>query len=183
MKQKFLQKNKAFTLVETLVAISIFSISILGLLSVLTTGVVNTTYDKNKVVASYLAQEGIEYMRNMRDTYVLYDTTSPSNGWTLFRNKLTSCTSSVASCGFNNVAPGPSTTISPCSGNTCELYLNQGVYSIDHSTGGDSGFARKVWMTVVDANKEVKIFSEIDWKQGSNTSTITFSENLFEWVE
>ena len=72
----FKQKNKGFTLVETLVAISIFTMSILGLLSTLSRGVTDTSYAKQKMVASYLAEEGIEYLRNQRDNYVLYNETT-----------------------------------------------------------------------------------------------------------
>jgi type II secretory pathway pseudopilin PulG len=181
MKQKFIKKNKAFTLVETLVAISIFTVSILGLLSVLTTGVSNTTYDKNKIIAEYLAQEGIEYVRNMRDTYVLY----PPNTWSDFKNKLASCTAG-ATCGFNNtVSPGPNSIISVCSPATlCDLYLYNGNYNIDHSSGVDSGFVRMIRIDATGlGNDEVKIYSEVDWKQGSNTSKIIFSENLFNWAQ
>lgn len=83
MKKFFKQKNNGFTLVETLVAISIFTMSILGLMSVLASGISNTTYAKQKMVASYLAQEGIEHARNIRDNHVLYDT---SSGWNNFKN-------------------------------------------------------------------------------------------------
>jgi len=84
MNKFFKQKNKTnngFSLVETLVAISIFSLSILGLMSVLASGISNTNYAKQKIVASYLAQEGIEYVRNMRDNAVLYPS---GTGWTNF---------------------------------------------------------------------------------------------------
>lgn len=80
LKQKN-KKNKAFTLVETLVAISIFTMSILGLMSVLASGISNTNYAKQKMAATYLAQEGIEYVRNMRDNYVLYNTDGSQIGW------------------------------------------------------------------------------------------------------
>ena len=98
MKKLFEQKNKAFTrtpkldvtpkgdgftLVETLVAISIFTVSILGIMSVLASGISQTSYAKQKMIASYLAQEGIECIRNIRDTYVLYQ---DSNDWTNFRD-------------------------------------------------------------------------------------------------
>src|SRR3990167_10563893 len=83
-----LRSKRGFTLVETLVAISIFTVSILGLLSVLSGGISDTSYAKKKIIASYLAQEGIEYIRNMRDNYVLY----PSNGtWNNFKAKLSPC--------------------------------------------------------------------------------------------
>ena len=83
---KFLkQKNNGFTLVETLVAISIFSMSILGLLSILSGGISNTGYAKQKIIAGYLAQEGIEYVRNMRDTSMLYNAIDPQHGWDAFK--------------------------------------------------------------------------------------------------
>jgi Tfp pilus assembly protein PilV len=59
-------------LIETLVAVSIFSLSILSLMAVLAQGISDTNYAKQRIIAAYLAQEGIEYVRNMRDTYVLF---------------------------------------------------------------------------------------------------------------
>lgn len=77
--------RRGFTLIETLVAISIFSISILAMMAVLADGISDTNYAKTKITASYLAQEGIEYVRNMRDNHVLYtDTTGLT--WNTFKN-------------------------------------------------------------------------------------------------
>ena len=42
-------QKKGIHAVETLVAISIFSMSILGILSVLANGITNTTYAKDKI--------------------------------------------------------------------------------------------------------------------------------------
>ncbi|MFA5840701.1 MAG: prepilin-type N-terminal cleavage/methylation domain-containing protein [Candidatus Paceibacterota bacterium] len=83
--KKHNKKNKGFTLVETLVSISIFTMSILGLLFVLSNGISDTGYAKKKLAASYLAQEGIEYVRNQRDNAVLYNATSPQAGWDSFK--------------------------------------------------------------------------------------------------
>ncbi len=85
----FKQKNKAFTLVETLVAISIFTVSILGLISVLASGISDIGYAKKKITATYLAQEGIEYTRNFRDNSVLFDLNGVDNGWGEFENNFT----------------------------------------------------------------------------------------------
>jgi len=170
--------TEGFTLVETLVAISIFSISILSILSVLSQGISNTTYAKEKIIASYLAQEGIEYMRNMRDDYVLY---TGNSGWATFKSKLTSCTS-AGICGFNNssLVTDPS-FIYNCSP-TCKLYVNSGAYNTI-SSGIDSGFTRTVWMTTTANSEEVKVYSSVSWKQGSGTYNIVFSESLLNWVQ
>src|SRR3989344_8001432 len=169
--------NKGFTLVEMLVAISIFTISILGMMSVLGSSIANTNYAKRKIIATYLAQEGIEYIRNMRDTYVLY----PANGgWVNFRAKLSSCNEGNE-CGINNSAlVTDNSFIFKCSGG-CKLYLNNGGYSSSGST--DSGFVREIWAKIIDKEKEIKIFSKVEWTQGSGTYNITFSENLFNWYE
>ena len=55
--------RRGFTLVEMLVAVSIFTASILALLGILAQGISNTGYAKRKMIASYLAQEGVEYMK------------------------------------------------------------------------------------------------------------------------
>jgi len=75
-----LRGKRGFTLVETLIAISIFSVSIVSMMSVLGGGVSDINYAKSKMTAIYIAQEGIEYVRNQRDNYVLYN----ENGWEKF---------------------------------------------------------------------------------------------------
>src|ERR1035437_8061789 len=76
----FKQKNKGFTLVETLIAISIFSMTIVTMMSILGSGISDTNYAKRKMIAGYLAQEGIECARNARDNYF----TDPSKSWSQF---------------------------------------------------------------------------------------------------
>jgi len=84
--QNFQKKiSGGFTLVETLIAISIFSVSIVAMMSILGRGISDVNYAKKKLTASYLAQEGIEYVRNMRDNAVLY-TDITGNDWATFRD-------------------------------------------------------------------------------------------------
>jgi prepilin-type N-terminal cleavage/methylation domain-containing protein len=182
--------RRGFTLVETLVAISIFSVSFLGIMSVLASSISNTTYIKQKIIASYLAQEGIEYIRNMRDTFIFYDKTS---GWNNFKSKLNSCNGAGNECGFNvsHYIPLDSSFIDKCNNsNICKVYLDNGGNYNTNSAGVDSGFTRKIWMMKADGSSggignadEVRIYSEVKWTQGSGLHNITFFENLFNWVE
>lgn len=177
--------NKGFTLVETLVALSIFSMSVIAMMSILGSGISDTGYAKKKIIASYLAQEGIEYIRNMRDNYVLYSTVSGLD-WNNFKSELVSCNEDVnegdnKECGFTTNSP---IVISKCTADPsiCKIYLNNGNYNTN-SNGEDTGFTRKIWMDVIEADKELKISSSVTWTQGSGKQSITFSENLFNWVE
>lgn len=174
--------NRGFTLVETLVAIAIFTTSVLGLMLVLAAGIYNTNYAKNKITASYLAQEGIEYIRNMRDTYSLY-TADTGKDWNNFKAKLASCNLG-GECGFDgSVSMFDNSFIFRCSSRSCKLYVNNGGYDTN-ADGADSGFARKIWMYANPIYPdEVKIFSSVSWTQNSSDYNITFSENLFNWME
>lgn len=173
------KKNNGFTLVETLIAISIFTIAILALMSVLASGISDTHYAKQKILASYLAQEGIEYLRNMRDTYVLYS--QNGNTWNQFKAKLNPCNQGNE-CGIDNTLfVNDNNFIKKCNSlNDCKLLVDNGNYNT--STGTDSGFTRKIWMTNLSSD-ELKIFSSVSWTQGSGNYVITFSESLFDWTE
>ena len=61
-------RKSGFTLIETLTALLIFSTSIVVLIAATSGGFSNTNYAKNKFIASYLAQEGVEVARNTRDS-------------------------------------------------------------------------------------------------------------------
>ena len=185
--KKFLvknKKNKAFTLIETLVAVSILSLSILGLLSGLAGGITNISYIKQKIVATYLAQEGVESIRNMRDNYILSGGSASSN-WANFKAKLAPCNSNNQ-CGLDNsVASSSNNFIFSCNaggGNACKTYVTTGGNYNVNAVGVDSGLSRKLYAETPNSD-EVRVYSTVEWMQGSGGKSVTFSEDLFNWVE
>lgn len=187
--KKFRRINKAFTLVETLVAISIFTMAILGLMSVLASSISNTNYAKQKIIAEYLAQEGIEYVRNIRTSEVLYSPLSQSL-WKKF-SATNSCDSNSNTCGFSatynsgNFRNGNDIFKCNQNPNNCGLYLGNttGVYDPDASSGGVySGFTREIWRETISTNG-FKIHSRVSWTQGSGPHNVTFSEDLYNWYQ
>lgn len=65
---KNLNKEKdGFTIIETLVAITILMIAIAGPLTIAQKSLMASIYARDQVIASYLAQDGMEYMLNQRD--------------------------------------------------------------------------------------------------------------------
>ncbi|HNZ55582.1 MAG TPA: prepilin-type N-terminal cleavage/methylation domain-containing protein [Candidatus Paceibacterota bacterium] len=61
------KKNKGFTMVEALVAISILLIAVVGPLSLLATALRDSVYIRNEITANYLAQEGLEIITFFSD--------------------------------------------------------------------------------------------------------------------
>src|SRR3989338_7875703 len=71
MKKEKLNFKKAFTLVETLVAVTILSIAVVGPMFSSAQNIKLASFSQNQLVAFYLGQEAIEYVRNVRDTNLI----------------------------------------------------------------------------------------------------------------
>ncbi len=67
IKQK---KDKGFTIIETLVAITILMIAIAGPMTIAHRGLMASIYARDQVTASLLAQDAMEYLKNLRSRNV-----------------------------------------------------------------------------------------------------------------
>ena len=183
--------NKGFTIVETLVALFVFSIAVISMMMSLSRGIQGTAYSREKIIASYLAQEGIEYIRNLRDDYVYKDA-----NWVGFKKILidSGCEDSTG-CYFNdnNISFSSSTSSQmidnlmfvPCSsfGGICApIRFNEINGRYGYSSGLDSGFTRKINIKFPNgyhSSDAVMVTSTVFFnKQGNNKSEVSFSENL-----
>src|SRR3989344_5362838 len=63
--------HRGFTLIETLVAISILTITVSGAYTAAQTGISSATFSKDQMIAFYLGQEAVEQLRNIRDENAL----------------------------------------------------------------------------------------------------------------
>lgn len=211
MKDYLLKNNKVFnkrgfSLLETIVAISIFSIAVLSILVILGSDIANTNYAKRKIVASFLAEEGIEVVRNIRDTYDQYSVNP--DGWVDFSDKLilAQCETNPHGCYFDlerysngssgydifdpNNQPMPITGIffGPCSFIGCpELFFDSSLGKYTYTSNGSnttlSGFSRTIKIEVNSFNgDEIKVLSTVSWKQGNNTHSVAFQDNLYNWI-
>jgi len=73
MTSSFLKNKlqKGFTLLETLFAVLIFSAALVSLMTIAGRGISASNIAREQVVAYYLAQEGLEVARNIRDSNLL----------------------------------------------------------------------------------------------------------------
>ncbi len=177
---KYKNTKLGFTLLETLVAISIFTMSVLTLLVILGQGIASTSFSKNKIIATYLAQGGVERVRNIRDSYMLSDPSSAQAGWTSFVQGLDTWGCSLG-CYVDE-----SFDIAFCNdgvGGKClpiKYDSNTGVYG--YVDGVDSGFVLKLTSETVNANEQ-KIHGIVTWNSNGQTQQVDFSDNLFNWIE
>lgn len=200
---KFIKKQninkKGFSLVETLVALFVFSIAITATMTVMSQGVTNINSAKNKITASFLAQEGIEQIRNMRDTHILF-AEDKNLAWIDFAVNPYYQSSNPGPCTSNNFDytwgcyldyemvqndydPGfCDDTYWPFFCPSLKYDEQKGVFG--YSSGVDTKFHRNIAMIVVDdVNFSMKVASTVSWKEGNVIKKITLIDYLTGWPE
>ncbi len=172
-----------FTLVEALVAIAIFTTSILALLSILSPGIASTNYAKQKIIASYLAQEGVEYVRNIRDSMVLSNADA-TDGWIEFlAMTFPLCVPGGTGCYIDDA-----NSIVACDMGSCDedngrpIFYDGETGKYNYTTGVDSGYQMRITIEPI-GDDEVKVSAADFWMQGSGKQRVTFSDDLLNWIE
>lgn len=180
------KQSAGFTLVETLVAISILSLSILGTFTAVQHSLQTSGFAKDQITAFYLVQEGMEYVRNMRDQNALASIASVNNGGGPV-NWLTGLSASAPDpCYFGKTCriDSPNATLATCSGGwgSCPNLLQDPTSGLFGYTGGwtDSRFRREMQITQVSAN-EVKVTISIAWTSANFSKNFQVTESLFNW--
>lgn len=147
-------KNKGFTLVETLVAISILLLGISATFVTIQSGLLATSLVKERVTAFFLAQEAIEGIRNKKDQNLLIrisEGQNPQTHWlegVMFDNgNLGSCNPGPCDYNVNEDPNTPNDELVNCADyNDCTLRQNEGIYSYEPS-GQVTDFNRKIIVT------------------------------------
>jgi prepilin-type N-terminal cleavage/methylation domain-containing protein len=73
--------NKGFTLIEVVMATFIIAVGTLGVFGLLQRTISANSATSSRMAASYLAQEGIENVRNQRDSNWLKQRSDPGLAW------------------------------------------------------------------------------------------------------
>ncbi len=187
-----------FTLIETMVAVSILALAVSGPLLTANRAIVAAEISRDQLTASYLAQEGIEYVRAMRDDEYLklYVGGDTSTAWTNFLNVISPCRATVSSpsqaCSFDPVGTGGVPSLSACPAGSCpQLHLaNNGAtnyYTTNPSAPGitaSTAFTRTI--RVVGAGSEatpqdVRVVSTLTWSFHGTPYVVTVTGHLTPW--
>lgn len=182
---------RGFTLLETLIAVSILALAVSGPLFAASRAIVAAQTARDQLTASYLAQEGVEYVRAMRDNiYLTYYRASGSNisddAWTDFisgssAGSITSCKATTCTLDpQRTMGTGSNLALTTCSAGSCgPLYLSSGLYT-QQAVGTLTPFTRTIQVTEVSST-EARVVSSVTWTFHGRSYTVSVRDNLTGW--
>lgn len=161
MKRTVLKTNKGFTLLEALVAISILMVAVVAPITIAQKGLSSAVYTKNQMIASYLAQDALEYIKNKRDENIKKFKLNNAIGWL---DGFADCLNSNRCRIDTKVSNGDGLIESASTGSNILKKDTDGFYGFD---GTPTNFSRiiKIDQTSAEdlANKEARVTATVTW--------------------
>lgn len=185
-------QKRGFTLIEAMIAVTILSLSVAGPMFTASRAILAAETARDQLTASYLAQEGIEYVRMMRDdayldAYRRNDPSASANAWTDFISggsawSITTCIATACTLDpTRGMGHTSGSSLAVYSGNAPLYLLANGVYSQQNLSGSKvQPFTRTIQAVLVSAN-EVRVVSTVTWTYHSSSYIVTVYDHLTSW--
>jgi Tfp pilus assembly protein PilV len=178
---------RGFTVIETLVAIAVLTIALIGPFYAVQEAMTQSFVARDKLIASSLAQEAIEYVRSVRDNN--------------YHNNRSSWMTGLSTLACYGASPTQFCTVDPTRGDVnivpaaMTVYTNTtqipqlrmssaGLYT-HQTTSGDSQtrFTRYIQIiTTPGSTTEVRIIASVSWTTARVTYTTTISSYVNNWL-
>jgi len=165
----FSSKNKGFTILEVIAAIFVLTVGAGAAFVLIQNTLVLATIIENKAIASFLAQEGIEIVRNIRDTTWIKKGTNPALSWDVD-------------------LPGGDWQADYLSSKLEQTYNDNSYLNIDsnnfysYSAGTSTKFKRKITISDKTANK-MRVSVQINWSERGRSYKFEALEYITNWYE
>jgi prepilin-type N-terminal cleavage/methylation domain-containing protein len=193
-----MNKQRGFTLIETLIAIFLLTLTVGALLQLAAGGFYSVRYSRNQLVATALLQESLEYMHNSRDdaNQAGVDWQSWLSSFSVNENGTPLGGTTQGCFGSNGCTVDPyavAARVRACTGicPSVTFFTSPGLYGYSTSTyppfngqtvsgGTATSYVRTISMRL-DSPDQVTVTATITWLNGSATKTASQSILLARW--
>lgn len=159
---------RGITLLESILAVGLIMAVVIGSI---TMGIYTTRLGRssdNKIVALNLAREGIEYVRNLRDSNWLND-----RAW----DEGIEAKTYILSQYLNDSDKWISEFTELTAGVSKNLKINSdGIYN--HESGEETNFSRSITIT---KGSDIGVVSKVEWLENGRPRDFILEENLYDW--
>ena len=200
--RKIIRRNKlsgflGFTLIESLIAVSMVLVVITAVTTVAQSSIAISSDMKINMEAQFLAKEGIEYVRNIRDSQILeykelLDTDPTQAAALEWLGPLTSDCSDVAPCYVDLSDPGLfSSDIDSCPASGCPK-LRYDTQTNRYGYGATSDWETTPYVREITrimftpgggpSATEAIVTSRVWWEGRRGYQEVVYQQSLFNWI-
>jgi prepilin-type N-terminal cleavage/methylation domain-containing protein len=166
--------KKGFTIIESLIAIAVLVTVVMGTMAVVQTGISSYIYSKDQIVAFYLAQEGFEQIRNLRDENRLKNL-----HWLAGISQQSSDPCYFSNACYVDVVANPVPI--RCGASGCPVLRQSATGYFGYDLGwSPSKFTRVITLRSINED-EIAITVEVSWVKGIVSREFKARENLLNW--
>ncbi len=167
-------KNKGFTLIELVIAFFIVTVAVSGAFVVIQQVIHSTSISESELVASFLAQEGLELIRNRKDRSAI----SHYESWT---SSLQACDPGDGRyCEIDYIDSEPDWLLLTQTPRYLQINHDSG-YS--YKSGEVTRFTRKIFIDddFPPNNDRLAVQVLVEWKEFGRDYGVVVEENLYRW--
>jgi Tfp pilus assembly protein PilV len=168
---------RGFSVVELVVTTTIIVMGLLGISSLVIQNLQVENVNKNQLVASMLAQEGLELVRNIRDENWLSETNAWNQDITFYNINTPYANNDFAIDyrGRDEIIDADGITDTDA-----KLYMdNNDLYTHDDSNSTTTPFARVI--TIVNSASKIEAGAVVTWNAQGRVFNYTASTTLYDW--
>ncbi len=165
--------GRSFTIIELMVAIFVILVGLIGGMTAISRMFILTSLSSSRLTAAYLAQEGIEIVRNIRDSNWLETRTATTTPWD---EGLSNCS---GGCEADYTILGvEDPSISTYFDRKLKINPDDGFYS--YTSGDETKFKREITINH-EGNNVLNIVVEVTWQEKGQSYSFSVQEKLYNW--
>jgi len=163
-------RKNGFTMIEMIAALFVVSVGIMGVFSLVSQTISYVSIISSRLTAIYLSQEGMEIIRNIRDSNFLKINKGEEINW----DDSLSFDDEYYNFDYRSQTIPD---ITNCSGNS-HLEISGGFYKCSSS----GQFERKAQITKIGDDK-INVVIEVSWQERGRSHQVVVRESLYQWYK
>ena len=171
---------RGFTILESVVVIFVISVGLVSMASLITQNTQVQYVNKNMIIASQLAQEGLEVVRNIRDDNFI----TTGNDWKLGTGGVSDQSNIIKNGIYAIDYTGKSTIVPNINDPAAKLYLNSDNFYY-HPLSNESGASSTPFSRIIQIDSEsdasTTVTCIVQWQKGTNVTQYTAQTVLYNW--
>ncbi|MEK7557886.1 MAG: prepilin-type N-terminal cleavage/methylation domain-containing protein [Patescibacteria group bacterium] len=172
VRHQILNVKNGFSLIELIVCLFIINLGMIGVLSLVLQNIKVESTNKNALIASQLAQEGLELVRNQRDNNWL-------SGTVVWTNNIDNFPTYIIDYSYKS---GAVTGVGEIDDEKTKLYINKdGYYTHESTSNSPTIFSRLISAIVSDKGDYLDIKSKVYWKERGRDYNYEAEVYLYDW--